>query len=202
MLFAMLQEQHDKQIAAMTARNKANMDAMMDRMNSLVAGRGGDRHTPIQKTDRENTSPGGNTCPPTNSDQKKKPRKQKALCPHCKTFVLEANKDKCWPGWKAVNATARQELGTETVDVELAANLLTTKLNSNYWSPLACLVKEQEEPITEYHTSIERAMSAIRTGNPPNKVAAHWAQKLHNRKSRRFAFLDTGATTGAAPAED
>jgi hypothetical protein len=114
MLFAMLQEQQDKQIAAMTATNKANMDVMMDRMNSLVAGRGGDRHTPIQKMDKENTPPGGNTRPPTNSDWNKKPRKQKALCPHCKTFVLhkpdncyelEANKDKRWPGWKSVNAT-------------------------------------------------------------------------------------------------
>jgi hypothetical protein len=42
MLFAVLQEQHNKQIAAMAATNKANMDAMMDRMNALlVAGRGG-----------------------------------------------------------------------------------------------------------------------------------------------------------------
>ena len=45
-------------------------------------------------------------------------------------------------------------------------------------------------------------MSAITTGNPPNKVAAHWARKLHNRKLRQFAFLDLGATSGAAPAED
>jgi hypothetical protein len=45
-------------------------------------------------------------------------------------------------------------------------------------------------------------MSAIVTGSPPNKVAAHWARKLHNRKLRRFAFLDSGATSGAAPAED
>ena len=37
MLFAMLQEQHDKQIAVMTAANKANMDSMMERMNALVA---------------------------------------------------------------------------------------------------------------------------------------------------------------------
>jgi hypothetical protein len=43
MLFAMLQEQHDKQIAAMTATNKANMDAMMERMNALVTGKGDDR---------------------------------------------------------------------------------------------------------------------------------------------------------------
>jgi hypothetical protein len=38
MWFAMLQEQHDKQIAAMTATNKANMDAMMERMNAIMAG--------------------------------------------------------------------------------------------------------------------------------------------------------------------
>jgi hypothetical protein len=37
-LFVMLQEQHSKQIAAMNATNKANMDAMMERMNALVAG--------------------------------------------------------------------------------------------------------------------------------------------------------------------
>ena len=115
MLFAMLQKQHNKQITAMTAMNKANMDAMMDQMNSLVAGRGDDRHTPIQQTDKENTPPGGNTRPPTNSDRNKKPRKQKAICPHCKTFVLhkfencyelEANKEKRWLGWTSVHATS------------------------------------------------------------------------------------------------
>jgi hypothetical protein len=46
------------------------------------------------------------------------------------------------------------------------------------------------------------AMLAIVKGIPSNKVAAHWAQKMHNRKSRRFAFLDSGATSGAAPQED
>jgi len=91
---------------------------------------------------------------------------------------------------------------TRTVDLELAANLVTYKLNSNYCSPRACLVKEQEEPISEFHTNIEKAMAAIITGRPPNKVAVHWVQKLHNRKLRRFAFLDLGATSGAAPAED
>jgi hypothetical protein len=72
----------------------------------------------------------------------------------------------------------------------------------NYWSPLACPVKEEEEPISESHTNIEKAMSAIVTRNPPNKIAAHWAQKLQNRKSRRFAFLDSRATSRAAPEED
>ena len=89
------------------------------------------------------------------------------------------------------------------MDKELANNLVTPKLNPNYWSPLACLVEEQEEPISEEsHTNIERAMSAIGPGSPTNKVSAHWARKLHNRKLRRFAFLDSGATSGAAPAED
>ena len=45
-------------------------------------------------------------------------------------------------------------------------------------------------------------MAAIGTSRPTNKVAAHWARKLHNRKLRRFAFLDLGATSGAAPEED
>jgi hypothetical protein len=115
MLLAMLQEQQDKQIAAMTATNKANMDVMMDQMNALVAGRGGDSRTPIQQPDKENTPPGGNIRPPMDTDQNKKPRKEKALCPHCKTFFLhkpdncyklKGNKDKRWPGWKSINATA------------------------------------------------------------------------------------------------
>ena len=110
MLFAMLQEQHDKQIATMAATNNANMDALMEQMKVLVAGKGGDRRTvPNQQpTDKENITP-------DNTNQPKKPRKKKALCPHCKTFVLnkpencpelDKNKDKRWPGWKSVNATA------------------------------------------------------------------------------------------------
>ena len=90
MLFAMLQEQHNKQIATMTATNKANMETMMERMNALVAaGRGGDRRTPAQQPDKENIPPpGGNICPPVNPDATKKLRKKKTLCPHCKTFVF------------------------------------------------------------------------------------------------------------------
>jgi hypothetical protein len=45
MLFAMLQEQHDRQTVAMTAINKANMDGMMERMKALMAGGGGRRPT-------------------------------------------------------------------------------------------------------------------------------------------------------------
>jgi hypothetical protein len=95
--------------------NKANMDSMMEWMNAMVAGRGSDRRTPTQQTVKENTPPGGNISPPKDTDRTKKPRKQKALCPHCKLFVLhkfencyefEAIKEKRWPGWKSVHATA------------------------------------------------------------------------------------------------
>ncbi len=114
MLFALLREQHDKQIAAMTKTNMANMDAMMERMNAIMAG-GREKQTAQQ--DKENTPPGGNRHTPmgTGTDQTKKPQKQKALCPHCKMFVLhkpdncpelKANKDKQWPGWKYVHAIA------------------------------------------------------------------------------------------------
>ena len=60
MLFVMLQEQHDKQITAMAATNKANMDSMMEWMNVMVAGRVDDRRTPTQQTDKENTQHGQN----------------------------------------------------------------------------------------------------------------------------------------------
>ncbi len=116
MLFAMLQEHHNKQIAAMTATNKANMDAMMERINAIMAG---GREKQMAQQDKENTPPGQNRHPlmgmGTGMDQTKKPQKQKALCPHCKTFVLhkpdncpelEGNKDKQWPGWKSVHAIA------------------------------------------------------------------------------------------------
>jgi hypothetical protein len=73
MLFAMFQEQHDKQIAAMTATNKANMDTMMEQMNALVTGKGDDRRkVPSQQPDKENT-------PPADTNQIKKPRKKTAL---------------------------------------------------------------------------------------------------------------------------
>jgi hypothetical protein len=58
MLFAMLQEQHNKQMATMAASNKANMDAMMEWMNVLVAASGGRR-----SNNKENKPPTGNTTP-------------------------------------------------------------------------------------------------------------------------------------------
>ena len=97
MLFAMLQEQHDKQIASMEATNKANMDAMMERMNALVA----------SGYNKENVIPPGAT--PAGGGTKR-PRAKKHHCPNCKKMVihkatdcyeLEANKDKRFDGWKS-----------------------------------------------------------------------------------------------------
>ncbi len=83
MLFAMLHKQYNNQIAVMTATHKANMDALMERMNAILAGcveKGTAQH------DKDNTPPGRNRRPlagaGTGMDQTKKPQKQKALCPH------------------------------------------------------------------------------------------------------------------------
>ncbi len=42
------------------------------------------------------------------------------------------------------------------------------------------------------------AILAIAGGQPTKKVAAHWAQKLANRKPQRYVFLDSGATSRVA----
>ena len=115
MLFAMLQDQYTKQIAQMEATIKANMEAMMDKMNALITLNG---TRPTRQPDKENTPPGGNVNPPGGGgggDRAKKPRKKKTLCPNCKCFVLhnpencyelEANKATRYPGWKSVFAAA------------------------------------------------------------------------------------------------
>jgi hypothetical protein len=50
MMFALLQEQHKHQMEAMAASSQKAMDAMMERMNALVAGKG-------KAADKENTPP-------------------------------------------------------------------------------------------------------------------------------------------------
>ena len=52
------------------------------------------------------------------------------------------------------------------------------------------------------NTSGDWVMTATTDIGPANKVAAHWAQKIKNRKLRKMGILDTGATSGAAPEED
>ena len=107
LLFSMLQEQHEKQLAMMTASNKANMDAMMEKMNALVAAGGG-----RSNNDKENQPPAGATGSSNGGgDASRKPRRRKILCPHCKSFVyhkpdkcyeLESNKASRYSGWKSV----------------------------------------------------------------------------------------------------
>ncbi len=115
MLFVMLQEQHHRQIRAMTATNNANMDAMLERMNALVIGGAGRRPT---HQDKESTPNVGNSLPTltgSGTTQPKKPNRRKCMCLHCKMFVLhkpkncvelEVNKDKCWLGWKLAHTIA------------------------------------------------------------------------------------------------
>ncbi len=122
-LFAMLQEQHDRQIMAMTATNKANMDAMMERMNALVTG-GAGRHPTHQ--DKESTPTVGNSLPtsmvsgPAQETQEVQvhvsPLQNVLLHKPENCVELKANKDKCWPGWKLVHTIALQTPGTIKVD--------------------------------------------------------------------------------------
>ncbi len=83
-LFAMLQEQHSRQITAMTATNKANMEVIMERINALVAGGVGRRPT---HQDKESTPTVRNSLPTskgTGRTQLKKFKRCKCICPHCK----------------------------------------------------------------------------------------------------------------------
>jgi hypothetical protein len=56
MLFAMLHKQYDNQIVAMTATHKANMDALMERINAILAGGGENKW---HKMTRTTLPPGG-----------------------------------------------------------------------------------------------------------------------------------------------
>ncbi len=108
-MFALLQEQHQSQLEAMAAAKKATMEAMMERMNALVAAQGGRKNS----ADKENTPPLTNGGKGDDS-KKRGPRRKKTKCPHCQVLVyhkpekcyeLEANKDKRWVGWKSIKET-------------------------------------------------------------------------------------------------
>jgi hypothetical protein len=94
MLFAMLQEQHNKQMATMAASNKANMDTMMERMNVLVAAGSGRR-----SNNKENTPPAGNTTPAGSGAGGNKTKNPSAR----ENFVLTA---KCLFTMPPTNATS------------------------------------------------------------------------------------------------
>ena len=116
----MMQDQHAKQIKQMEAANKANMNAMMERMNALVATAG--RLKLTHQPDKENTPPlTKNANPTSNGDHSRirKPRRKKSFCPNCKMMVihkpelcyeLKANKAARYPGWMSIfeqNATTQ-----------------------------------------------------------------------------------------------
>ncbi len=100
MMFALLLEQHKNQMEAMAASSQKAMDAMMERMNALVAGHG-------KTAGKENTPPAnGNACSGTSGTKRNKKK-----CIHCGKHVfhkladcyeLEANASKRLTGWKSV----------------------------------------------------------------------------------------------------
>jgi hypothetical protein len=105
----MMQEQHDKQIAAIMAANKSSMDAMMEKMNALAAGKGFGKGT--QQNDKENIKPTDDS-----KDKKAVNVRNKHTCPHCKLEVLhkakncpelEENVARRWTGWKSVKDTGK-----------------------------------------------------------------------------------------------
>jgi hypothetical protein len=78
----------------------------------------------------------------------------------------------------------------------VADNLVRTPANknNNYWSPLSCLVEEQEDEEVE-HTSADHLLSAITDFQPLKfqyKIAAKWKRKIRNRSG----ILDTGCISG------
>ena len=119
MLFAMLQEQHDKQITTMAANNKANMNVMMECMNAIVAARG---------RNKENSPPNAGAKKAAKSGRLSK----RVKASNCKKMVvhlakycykLEANKDKRYDRWVSclpVTATAWHQLGTNKVELYAA----------------------------------------------------------------------------------
>ncbi len=79
----------------------------------------------------------------------------------------------------------------------VANNLVktTANKNGNYWSPLSCLVEEQEEEDTDHLLSISSDMTRQKV---KNKIAEKWKQKIANRTG----ILDTGCTLGAGAEKD
>ncbi len=107
------------------------------------------------------------------------------MAKHC--YELEANKDKRFDGWVSclpTTDTAWHQRGTNKVEPHAAKLVTNTATYSNYWSLLACLVKAQEEDKEDTPPQIERAFSASTDNSPTNKFAAHWVQKILNRKTR------------------
>jgi hypothetical protein len=105
MKFALLQEQHKHQMEAMAASSQKAMDAMMERMNALIAGQG-------KAADKENTPPVKDNAHSGTRGTKRNKKK----CTHCgkhlfhksvDCYKLKVNASKCWTGWKSVIDNSR-----------------------------------------------------------------------------------------------
>jgi hypothetical protein len=97
-----------------------------------------------------------------------------------------------------VEALAWQGLGMlDNLKNLVADNLVknTAKNHINYWSPLSCLVEEQEEDkITiPVHHILSITLVPRLALQPSNKIAAKWARKVKNRSG----IPDTGCTSSA-----
>ncbi len=87
----------------------------------------------------------------------------------------------------------------------VAGNFVKTSAskNRNHWSPLSCLVEEQEDNEDEddgtQTTNQLLAIKAIpQNQTTKNKITKKWTQKVANRSG----ILDTGCTLGAGTEKD
>jgi hypothetical protein len=97
MMFALLQDQHKAQLEVMAAANKHAMDAMLERMNVLIAGQGKAADKVTATIPNSNTGQSSNTI-----------NRKKKVCINCGKLIfhkpqtcheLEANARKHYPGW-------------------------------------------------------------------------------------------------------
>ena len=88
----------------MAASNQKAMEAMLEKMNAIIANNG-------KSADKENNPPASSNSGSNNSGTKRNRKK----CQHCGKLVfhkptacleLEANAGKRWAGWKSVKDTA------------------------------------------------------------------------------------------------
>ena len=93
MMFAFLQDKYKAQLEAMGAANKQVLDAILERMNALIAGQDKAADKVTAMIPNSNTGQASNTA-----NHKKK------VCTNCGELVfhkLEANTSKRYPGWKS-----------------------------------------------------------------------------------------------------
>ncbi len=99
MMFTLLQEQHKAQLEAMAAANKQAMDAMLERMNTLIAGQGKAADKPTARVPNSNSGKASNTA-----------NRKKKVCTNCgkllfhkpqTCYELESNASKHYPEWKS-----------------------------------------------------------------------------------------------------